>query len=1464
MTDLKDKSPDFRDLRRRAEEILETEAVSPEDFSPAEAARLIHELQVHQIELEMQNEELRQAQAQLAESRDKYADLYDFAPVGYLTLDDGGRIVEANLTAASLLSLERSRLLDRFFPSFLVEADRRVFRQLLDNNFKQPERQGEFHLQDSNGEMRVMLLDILYHEDPQGRERRRIAMTDITELKRTQEELRLHKEDLEGLVAERTEELLRANQELQQEIASRVRAEEELQLALGESRRQELEVSALLAAARDVMVHRGYTETAEAIFQACRELIGAPAGYISLLSEDGSENEVVFLESGGLACSVPPDTPMPIRGLRAEAYRTGRVLYDNQFARSEHVKFLPQGHTPLDSVLFAPLMVKGQALGLLGLGNKPGGFTKNDARLAAGFAELAAIALVNKRAEEALGAQAKILENMAEAVTVTDRRGYITYTNPAFDAMFGYKPGELLGRHSNILNHYPPEENIRVVKEILRQVDRTGVWSGEFRNCKKDGHPFFTSARVSALEIQGKKLFISVQEDITERKQAEEAIRQANERLQTLIKTSPAAIVALDTQGRITSWNSAAEKIFGWKEEEALGHVYEQLMVPDHNRPEFSSLLARELKGETIYGLELQRRKKDGSLIYIHGSTAPLYDAQEQVAGLVAVLQDITARVQAEEALRRAHDELEERVEERTAALRLANEQLLWEMEERQEVEDRLRESEARFAAFMKHLPGLAMMRDIQGRYVFANEAWERLTGKSRGDWQGKLLKDIWPPEEARRFQQLDQQVLLAGEPLESLERLELTDGVHHFLIYRFPIPDKDGLPYLVGAIGIDITGRIQAEEEARQQTRLFEAFFDHAITPLVFLDPHFNFIRVNQAYARSCHREVSDFVGRNHFELYPSDAKLIFDEVVRSKIPYLAVARPFVYPDYPEWGTTYWDWSLAPILNEAGEVDFLVLSLKDVTEQVHAEEERRRLGEILENTTDFVGIADFYGNLQYLNRAGRALVGVGQDEDVRQLKVLELHPQWVGERILREGAPAARREGAWQAEIALLHRDGREIPISQVILAHQDATGRVQFFSTIARDISALKEAQESILRQANILDGINRIFREALTCETGEELGRTCLAVAEELTASRFGFIDELNHQGAFDALAFSDPGWDLCRLTPVTDLTHLKNIQPVGLLSKAIREGQTLIANDPASHPDAAGTPAGHPPLTAFMGAPLRLGGQTLGLIGLGNKAGGYTLTDQEALETLAPSIVEALTHHRSKEALKKSEKKLRYLADQLLTAQENERKRLAAELHDELGHALLTLKLAFSSIAKELLPEQESLKQEIQEQLAYINEVIGEVRHLYHDLSPGDVEDLGLTKALRTLIEDFAGHQPHITWKVDLPALHGLFSLPVQTIIYRLVQEALTNIGKHANPEHVTVFAVKERSRVNFVIQDDGAGFDMLEVLDSASGLGLAAMEERLNMVGGSFAIWSQKAEGARLSFSVPTLPEDERS
>lgn len=121
-----------------------------------------------------------------------------------------------------------------------------------------------------------------------------------------------------------------------------------------------------------------------------------------------------------------------------------------------------------------------------------------------------------------------------------------------------------------------------------------------------------------------------------------------------------------------------------------------------------------------------------------------------------------------------------------------------------------------------------------------------------------------------------------------------------------------------------------------RQRDQAYvDALFDQSRSPLVLLDTRFNFIRVNEAYARVCNRPLGEFAGRNHFEMYPSDTQVLFEEVVRTKRPLTMAARAFVFPDHPEWGVTYWDWTLTPLTDASGEVDALLFALADVT-QLH------------------------------------------------------------------------------------------------------------------------------------------------------------------------------------------------------------------------------------------------------------------------------------------------------------------------------------------------------------------------------------------------------------------------------------------------------------------------------------------------------------------------------------------------
>ena len=143
----------------------------------------------------------------------------------------------------------------------------------------------------------------------------------------------------------------------------------------------------------------------------------------------------------------------------------------------------------------------------------------------------------------------------------------------------------------------------------------------------------------------------------------------------------------------------------------------------------------------------------------------------------------------------------------------------------------------------------------------------------------------------------------------------------------------------------------------------------------------------------------------------------------------------------------------------------------QDISERLQARDEQSRLVSILEATTDFVSIFDTKGKPPFINRAGRQMLGIGEAEDLSQVNLL-LHPIWASDLVLREGIPTAMREGVWKGETALLTRAGHEISVSQVLIAHKNTRGEVEFISTIARDINENKRAEAVLREQAAMLD--------------------------------------------------------------------------------------------------------------------------------------------------------------------------------------------------------------------------------------------------------------------------------------------------------------------------------------------------------------------------------------------------------
>jgi PAS domain S-box-containing protein len=220
-----------------------------------------------------------------------------------------------------------------------------------------------------------------------------------------------------------------------------------------------------------------------------------------------------------------------------------------------------------------------------------------------------------------------------------------------------------------------------------------------------------------------------------------------------------------------------------------------------------------------------------------------------------------------------------------------------------------------------------------------------------------------------------------------------------------------------------------------------------------------------------------------------------------------------------------------------------------------------------------------------------------------------------------------------------------------------------------------------------------------------------------------------------------------------------------------------------------------------------------------------------------------------------ALRESERKLRFLSSQLLTIHEQERRRLSRELHDELGQTLNVLKMQIKYIEKRLKGDQTNLRVDCEYCLDYIDEVIENVRRICKDLSPAILDDLGLSVALKYLCEEFQKNY-QVECSCDLARIDHLFPLDSKILIYRIFQESLNNIAKYAQATRVHVAIRKEDKKLHFSIEDNGKGFDADQVLAAPSaskGMGLAAMDERIRMLGGSLEVWSQEGLGTKISF-----------
>ncbi len=266
-----------------------------------------------------------------------------------------------------------------------------------------------------------------------------------------------------------------------------------------------------------------------------------------------------------------------------------------------------------------------------------------------------------KRAEEALGKSEKRFRDIAEYalewIWEVNAEGQYTYASQAVEKILGYSPGEILQKHFYDLFHPDDKESMKKagfaafgMKQPFRQFIN--------RNVHKNGQIVWLSTNgIPLLDDKGNLLgYRGADTDITERKQAEEALKETNETLGIIIQSSPLAIIALDPDWNVTRWNPAAEQMFGWIESEVLGQFLP--IVSEDKRDEHLKLRKRVLLGEAFTNVEVRRRKKDGSPVDISISIAPLRDSQGRVVGIISVSADITERKRIEQETASLQDQL--------------------------------------------------------------------------------------------------------------------------------------------------------------------------------------------------------------------------------------------------------------------------------------------------------------------------------------------------------------------------------------------------------------------------------------------------------------------------------------------------------------------------------------------------------------------------------------------------------------------------------------------------------------------------------------------------------------------------------------------------------------------------------------------------------------------------------------
>ncbi|MBI1912405.1 MAG: PAS domain S-box protein [Deltaproteobacteria bacterium] len=617
-------------------------------------------------------------------------------------------------------------------------------------------------------------------------------------------------------------------------------------------------------------------------------------------------------------------------------------------------------------------------------------------------------------------------------------------------------------------------EDYNGLMEFISDVFEGGSGNFEFRLRTKDGALIWLGVQLmpewdEACQVIG---ITGAGKEITGRRKAEAGLLESERKFRGLYESIKDGLVQTDMKGRILDCNQAYQDMLGYTKEEIKKLTYIDITPEKWHEPE-EKIVAKIISNGYSNVYEKEYIRKDGSIFPISIRVWLVRGEKDEPAGMWGIIRDITERRQAQQELLRSRASLSEA--QRIA--RLGN----WDW-------------------------------DLVNKNLYWSDEIYRIFNISPDDFSSnyEALVNSIHPDDLEAVERSVYEAIYDGKPYNVEHRIILPDGAERYIHEKAEvIYDEAGKPVrMVGTIQ-DVTEHKQLEEELRIarnslekrvlertaalqesnrklqeefvkrqkisdeliiQSRRLEAFFRHTITPLAFLDRNFNFIMVSDSYANSAGREPSFFIGRNHFELYPSeDNENIFRSVVERKKPFFAIGKPFIYPDHPEWGEIYWDWTLVPILDSNGEVEFLVYSLKDVTERKKAE---KALGEnlellqgIMDNSRAIIHVRDTEGRYIMVNRRFEAVTCLRR-EHIIGLTHFDIFPKEAAEKLVSSDKTVIETGMPIEFENSMHLGDGPRTFITSKFPIF-DSAGMLKAVCAISTDITERKLTEEA-LRQS------------------------------------------------------------------------------------------------------------------------------------------------------------------------------------------------------------------------------------------------------------------------------------------------------------------------------------------------------------------------------------------------------------